>query len=638
MINFVLDCETELIAPGRCAPRVACVSVVEGDGAPELLTAAEAVERLHLWANNPLAGWLVGHNIAFDLACLCRSAPGLAACAWSLYDAGQVWDTGINERLRALALGWEKHPGVGRPIVSGGVSLASLALALVGVDIGASKSSADSVRYQYGRLVGVPFAEWSDEARRYALDDARVTALVQAKQYDDLRHAVKNVGVEIDERATVRSGGAVVLRSYASFSLQCAADFALFHLRAWGLRTSPDSVEAWRLALEQRKRELITRPRAAGLVRDDGTKNAKAIAAAVELCYGVAACPRTEKGAPSTAGEVLISSGDATLKDLGALAEIDKLLGTFGPVLEGAARGVLNPRWNVLVRSGRTSCIEPNLQQLPREGGVRECFRPRAGSVYIGADYSTAELVALAQVCLDMGLSSKMAEAINSGRDLHLALAADLAKCSYDEAVARRKAGDAEIKRLRGLAKVPNFGLPGGLGVDGLVGFAQNSYGVTLSQSEAEALRAAWFSAWPEMKGYFSEVMRAVDRGYVIQHRTRRRRGAVGFTDGANTYFQGLVADGAKTALIEVVKGCWLDSSSPLYGARPVAFVHDEIICECPEERAPEAAEELARVMVAAMRPFTPAVSMSADPWASRVWRKGLEGERDANGRLVILD
>jgi len=231
-----------------------------------------------------------------------------------------------------------------------------------------------------------------------------------------------------------------------------------------------------------------------------------------------------------------------------------------------------------------------------------------------------------------------MAEAINSGRDLHLALAADLAKCSYDEAVARRKAGDAEIKRLRGLAKVPNFGLPGGLGVEGLVGYAQNSYGVTLSTGEAEALRAAWFSAWPEMKGYFSEVMRAVDRGYVIQHRTRRRRGAVGFTDGANTYFQGLVADGAKTALIEVVKGCWLDSSSPLYGARPVAFVHDEIICECPEERAPEAAEELARVMVAAMRPFTPAVSMSADPWASRVWRKGLEGERDANGRLVILD
>lgn len=638
MINLVLDCETELIAPGRVAPRVACVSMVEGDGAPELLTPREAVARVHAWANNPRAGWLVGHNIAFDLACLCREAPGLAACVWSLYAEGQVWDTGIAERLRALSLGWDTHPGVGRPIISGGVSLASLALALVGVDIGASKSSADSVRYQYGRLVGVPFGEWSEEARRYALDDARVTALVWGAQNEALAAAVRERGVEYDERRPTRGGGAVVLRSWASFSLQCAADWALFHLRAWGLRTSPDSVEAWRLALEQRKRELITRPRAAGLVRDDGTKNAKAIAAAVELCYGAAACPRTAKGAPSTAGEVLAASGEPALVALAELAEVDKLLGTFGPTLDGAARGVLSPRWNVLVRSGRTSCVEPNLQQLPREGGVRECFRPRAGCVYIGADYSTAELVALAQVCLNMGFKSAMAEAINGGRDLHLALAADLAGVSYEVARERRAAGDAEIKRLRGLAKVPNFGLPGGLGADGLVGFARSSYGVELSTAEAEALKAAWFKAWPEMRGYFGEVMKAVDRGYVVQHHTRRRRGGVGFTDGANTYFQGLVADGAKTALVDVVRACWLDSGSPLYGARPVAFIHDEILCEVEEGRAAEAADELARLMVAAMRPFTPDVKMSADPWCSRVWRKGLEGERDANGRLVILD
>jgi len=174
--------------------------------------------------------------------------------------------------------------------------------------------------------------------------------------------------------------------------------------------------------------------------------------------------------------------------------------------------------------------------------------------------------------------------------------------------------------------------------VEGLVGFAQSSYGVTLSPAEALALRDAWFSAWPEMRGYFSQVMRAVDRGFVVQHRTRRRRGAVGFTDGANTYFQGLVADGAKTALVDVVRACWLDSTSPLYGARPVAFIHDEILCEVEEARAPAAADELARLMVAAMRPFTPDVAMSADPWASRVWRKGIEGERDAAGRLVILD
>ena len=81
-----------------------------------------------------------------------------------------------------------------------------------------------------------------------------------------------------------------------------------------------------------------------------------------------------------------------------------------------------------------------------------------------------------------------------------------------------------------------------------------------------------------------------------------------------------------------------MEPSSPLYGSRPILFLHDEIICESPEDRAPEAADELARLMVAAAKPFTPDLTMKTEPWCSRVWRKGLEEIRDESGRLIIQD
>ena len=64
--------------------------------------------------------------------------------------------------------------------------------------------------------------------------------------------------------------------------------------------------------------------------------------------------------------------------------------------------------------------------------------------------------------------------------------------------------------------------------------------------------------------------------------------------------------------------------------------MHDEIILEAPEDRAPEAAEELAQVMVEEMSPYLPDVGISADPWCSRVWSKSVETVREEGGRLVI--
>ena len=80
-----------------------------------------------------------------------------------------------------------------------------------------------------------------------------------------------------------------------------------------------------------------------------------------------------------------------------------------------AARGAaVNASFKTPVASQRTSCAKPNLQQLPKSGGVRECFVARPGALLCSVDYNQLELCTLAQVCLEAfgPGSSKMADAI----------------------------------------------------------------------------------------------------------------------------------------------------------------------------------------------------------------------------------
>ena len=72
---------------------------------------------------------------------------------------------------------------------------------------------------------------------------------------------------------------------------------------------------------------------------------------------------------------------------------------------------------------------------------------------------------------------------------------------------------------------------------------------------------------------------------------TGRIRAGVGYTDGKNTPFQSLAADGAKLALWNL-----LYRGFDVYG-----FVHDEILVQLPTQDAERAAKEVERVMVASM-------------------------------------
>lgn len=139
-----------------------------------------------------------------------------------------------------------------------------------------------------------------------------------------------------------------------------------------------------------------------------------------------------------------------------------------------------------MVRTGRTSCRNPNLQQLPRDARFREMIIAPPGYWLLQIDYSVLELRTLAQICLRRYGHSVLADLFRQGIDPHKYTAALLLGITPDEF---HQLPAAEQKQARQRAKAVNFGVPGGLGAASLVAYAKYSYGVELTIEQPKEFR-----------------------------------------------------------------------------------------------------------------------------------------------------
>jgi DNA polymerase-1 len=637
MREIAIDTETWLIEPGLLAPRLVVMSTYSlfptRSGDPRVSDSLIPAHQVGKWIEAILSGRnavLIGHNIAYDLAVIAAMFPDTIPLIFQAYESRRIKDTGIRERLLYLAQGRlsfdpEKNR---RP----SFALDALAAERLGVDMSPEKE--EGWRYRFAELDGVPISDWPQEAKDYAQNDAKVT-------YD----------IYQSQKQTRRSEGEVIAGhdGVRNETEQTCAAWALHLMSVWGLRTDPEQVQLLEDDLRPRVEQMHAKLLQAGLLKQkkDGTfsKDLQAIRERVAKAYAATGkkAPSTPKGSVSTSRDTLKQSGDQLLAEYGDETNCEKLLTTYLPVLSQGTRVPLNPSYRVLMESGRTSSFSPNIQNVPRAGGVREAYIPRPGTVFVAADYSTLELCALAQVCLELHGASAMADAISQGRDLHLDVAAQLLHVSYEEAAEMKKANRPEIKDARQLAKALNFGFPGGMGARSFVDFASATYGVEITEHEAADLRVEWLDKWPEMKLFFRHVSELCsgEECTVEQLWSHRHRGKTKYTAACNTFFQGLAADGAKLALFQVARECYVDDSSQpsaLFGCRPVAFIHDEILMEVPEGRVHEAAERLCRVMRENMSVVIPDVPITVEAVAMRRWYKDAEPVFDPPGHLVCWE
>lgn len=611
-----LDTETHLIKPGCAAPKLVCVSADAGNG-PSLFDAADGIALFEECLRDPHTH-ITGHHFFFDLAVFAMEKPDLLGLIFDAVDQGRVHCTRIREMILANAAGELKF--VENEL--GELKAAKFGLADIlyrRFKISLDKSS-DTWRMRYHLLDGKPLDEWPSEARDYALKDAEYAyMLFMAQEGDSLPEGV------LGEHS------------------QTQAAWALYLMGAWGIRTDPEAVSRFRenVSREYAEQEDICRQQ--GFVRDNGTMNTKAVKQAIKAWFiqeGLNV-PTTDAGNIKTNRDTLAQVG-ISLRAVSERSRLRKLKTTYLPILEDGVKYPINPNYNPIIETFRTSCRTPNCQNPPRKGGFRGCFVPRPGWLYVFCDYSTLEMRTLAQICLDLFGFSYMADALRQGKDLHLMVAAQILDISYNEALKRQLQGDDEVKAARAAAKPANFGFPGGMGPRSFVEFAWNSYGVRVDYKHAQTLKATFLQMWPEMDKYFQYCSGQMDitkkEATVVFARSGLMRGKVRYTAVCNGYFQHLAAMGAKEALYHVSRECYLNETEDLAGCRPVFFIHDEIGLEVPYAhdyaKATRAARRLSYLMESTMRKWVPDIETPAEPALMRRWYKGAEPvERD--GMLV---
>jgi len=615
-ITVAIDTETELIRPGLLAPWLVCLTWAFEPNSKKFgewvsgiaKTPKELDDTIGKWldaaANYDNAVRIVGHNIAYDMAVLASYNPKWLPLIFKAYARGNIDDTKIRQQLLDIADGsfWKNRK-------KGGYSLKALVKRHFYVDLDKGE---DTWRLRYGELKDVDLKDWPSEAKEYAIKDAEST--------HQLFHEQETTPV-------------------ANSPEQTANDFALHLMSCWGVVTDKNKVGEFTEEAKNSMAVLREKLSRSGLMRVDGTKNLKAIRDRVVKVSKGRVVKKTDKGNIATDEDALRATGDDELLMLVDFSKAQKLDSVWSRyLLQGTDRNTpIQPSFHCLVESGRTSCAKPNLQNPHRATGLRECFVPRDGYLYAACDYSTLELCTLAQVNSWLFKDCSMAQKLREGADLHLHFASVLLGISYEEASERLRIRDPEVKRTRQMAKVANFGYPGGMGADAFRSYAKG-YGLQIGELEAKELRDNWFRAWPEMQQYFEFVGNQIQghgfTGKIKQFVTDRIRGDVSFTQACNSYFQGLAADGAKKAAFVVAQRCYTDPSSPLYGSRPVMFIHDEIIMETPVKGAPQAADELARVMRQVMQEFTPDVPIKTDVALMERWYKDAEEVRTSSGTL----
>ncbi len=228
--------------------------------------------------------------------------------------------------------------------------------------------------------------------------------------------------------------------------------------------------------------------------------------------------------------------------------------------------------------TGRFSCTNPNIQQVPHALEYRRCFSGYPeGRKLIIADYSQIELRILAEFSGDTAFIN----AFRSGADLHRVTAAEVFNVSVDQ-VSREQ---------RDFAKRLNFGVVYGIGAQ------RFSIMTGLGVPAAEDVLRKYFATYRQLDTYLHEAANRAVRerqartgsGRLVRFRydeNDRQQISMTKRNGKNTPIQGTSADILKRAL-RLLRDELRDTNAQI-----VNIIHDEIVVEADTDEAEEVARK----------------------------------------------
>jgi len=327
--------------------------------------------------------------------------------------------------------------------------------------------------------------------------------------------------------------------------------------------------------------------------------------------FGLKVMQRTKGGAPSTAKAALEAhAGHPFVGTYQELQEVDKVWGTYlKAYLGGETERQVNGKKTIEVKpsilvegklhanfkqhgtvTGRFSCSEPNLQNIPRPSSelgkqVRGLFIAPPDHKLIVADYAQIEYVVMGHFSRD----PMLVKAFTTGIDLH----------QYVAAMVFGKSIDDVSKSERGTAKNTNFAVAYGAGDEKVAAMS----GISLA--EAVGFRKAHKKMMPKLYRWTEGVVQDCRRAKPPHVKTllgRRRRlptihsqtwslRSEAERQAVNSVVQGSAADIIKVAMVRLHRLCDEEMRLSL-------SVHDELVLVVPDNRVEDGQAAIREAML----------------------------------------
>lgn len=324
---------------------------------------------------------------------------------------------------------------------------------------------------------------------------------------------------------------------------------------------------------------------------------------------------KTKTGTYSTAQDILdkLKFDYPVVEKVLEYRKVSKLKSTYVDGLIGliANDGKIHPHFQQTVTAtGRLSCTEPNLQNIPVRDDYGRLIRKAfivsdENNTFTGADYSQIELRVLASLSGDEGLIS----AFKAGKDIHRATAARVFNLKEDEVTSLD----------RSKAKAVNFGV-----VYGMSGFGL-SENLNITREESQKYINDYFDKHQKVKSYLDDLVKNAENDKLVRTHYGRLRMIPEFSSrkymerefakrlAMNTPIQGTAADIIKSAMNSVS----IELSKNNLQSKLILQIHDELIIEGPDNEAEEVKELLVKCMKEASNLV---VELTCDVNSGKTW------------------
>lgn len=381
-------------------------------------------------------------------------------------------------------------------------------------------------------------------------------------------------------------------------------------LCAMNLNGQPVDVESLKQLDVELSKQLVKAE--AAIYKAAGRRfNLNSVPQKVEILYGpkskggqgLRVRKKTPAGQPSTDAEAL--KGHASNSVVAALIEYQKVKTLLNTYVRGYLGDPDDPKKPCIIFDGRVhadlmqhgtvtgrfSCREPNLQNIPRPDEDREAatkirglFIAPPGHKLVVADYSTIEMRLLAHF---IGRGRLFDDLLHGG-DPHSATAAALLDVSYDDFLAGLEGDDhdlaAKYKKMRQVSKGINFAIVYGAGPDKVASMAK------VSVEDAKNFLNIHQRTFPEIYRFKKSVITKAKSRRPPHIRTllgRKRRLPEIFSkeqqiagraerQAVNSLIQGSAADIIKLAMVRL-------HTSLEPGMQLTLSVHDELVTIVPD-------------------------------------------------------